>query len=433
MEPVWRVRIQAIARVMAGRGGIGGAHAPRRREVVHDARMDEDGAGYAPVKPSWSVVTIGVVAGLVPLGIQTSSSSAVFENGRVVSSTYRDWLAIGGGAVALGCGLLAAVLAVKAKQTQRIAIGLAVLALGAFQIARGLGVFQPAPEAPSHLAGLDDRPMRIAPPRAAPTAETCADADACNDVGHELEETDDLKGALAAYVRGCELGGGMPCFNAAIMYRTAQGSPEDAAKATALQVKACELGFADGCADAGANHITGYGVTTDLARAHVLLTRGCTAKSGLACYNLGVVTRDGLGIPPDETKAFALFAMACTLDHGGGCNEQGVAAMLGRGTARDLPAAVAPLEKACSLTARHCFALGVLYNDGDGVERDQARARQLYDKACGAGHATACNNLGSMNKDGRGGPKDVERAKALYKLACDGEEALGCKNLAALN
>ena len=89
-----------------------------------------------------SAAIAGGIAGLVPFVISAASTSSVTENGHVVSFSYRDNVAIGAGVVAVLCGIVAAALAAKHKSGgARLAIGIAVLALGAYQIARGFGVF----------------------------------------------------------------------------------------------------------------------------------------------------------------------------------------------------------------------------------------------------------------------------------------------------
>lgn len=89
-----------------------------------------------------SATIAGGIAGLVPFVISTASTSTVTENGRTVSFSYHDNVAIIGGVIAVLCGIVAATMAAKNKSGgTRLAIGIAVLALGAFQIARGFGVF----------------------------------------------------------------------------------------------------------------------------------------------------------------------------------------------------------------------------------------------------------------------------------------------------
>src|SRR5262245_42703642 len=51
------------------------------------------------------------------------------------------------------------------------------------------------------------------------------------------------------------------------------------------------------------------------------------------------------------------------------------------------------------------------------------------EEACNAGDAKACFNLGLLFAEGRGMSKDEARAAALFTKACDGGNAWGCFNL----
>ena len=87
-----------------------------------------------------SAAIAGGIAGIVPFVISAASTSSVTENGKVVSFSYRDNVAIALGAIAVVLGIIAATTAAKHK-TGRLVLGIAVIALGTFQIVRGFGVF----------------------------------------------------------------------------------------------------------------------------------------------------------------------------------------------------------------------------------------------------------------------------------------------------
>ena len=50
-------------------------------------------------------------------------------------------------------------------------------------------------------------------------------------------------------------------------------------------------------------------------------------------------------------------------------------------------------------------------------------------KACDGGNMRGCGKLGVMYEKGNGVEKDLGKAAQLYKKACDGGEMLGCRNL----
>jgi hypothetical protein len=103
--------------------------------------MDDDGGDVSISSASKTWLIIGLVAGIIPLLFSSSSSSSVTVNGQVVESTYRDNFAIAGGAVAIFCGVLAAISERKPSsvRSKRLAMAIGMVALGAYQVARGFG------------------------------------------------------------------------------------------------------------------------------------------------------------------------------------------------------------------------------------------------------------------------------------------------------
>lgn len=61
--------------------------------------------------------------------------------------------------------------------------------------------------------------------------------------------------------------------------------------------------------------------------------------------------------------------------------------------------------------------IGVLYENGQGVMKDSAKAKECYEKAVSMGNNQALKNLGDLYRDGDGVEKDEARALALYKKA----------------
>jgi TPR repeat protein len=69
-------------------------------------------------------------------------------------------------------------------------------------------------------------------------------------------------------------------------------------------------------------------------------------------------------------------------------------------------------------------ALGVMYQNGRGVARDEAEAVRWYQKASGAGDMAGMTNLAGMFANGRGGvPKNEPEALRMYRQAADGGNA----------
>ena len=63
------------------------------------------------------------------------------------------------------------------------------------------------------------------------------------------------------------------------------------------------------------------------------------------------------------------------------------------------------------------YNLGIMYENGRGVRKDDAEAVRWYRKAADQGHLEAQNNLGAMYEDGHGVPQDYVEAVRWYRKA----------------
>jgi hypothetical protein len=96
--------------------------------------------------------------------------------------------------------------------------------------------------------------------------------------------------------------------------------------------------------------------------------------------------------------------------------------------------AYALYQQACSSgNGVACMNIGVMYEDGHGVEKDFLRAAGFYSTACVQGSTDACNLLGFMYETGVFGvARDYSRAMELYSQACDAGNANGCEGLGSI-
>lgn len=88
---------------------------------------------------------------------------------------------------------------------------------------------------------------------------------------------------------------------------------------------------------------------------------------------------------------------------------------------------VRPQEEACEAgDTGACRVLGLMYETGQGVGRDPARAAELYQRACDGGQLSGCTDVALLYDTGSGVNRDRDRAVELYRRACDGGEPLAC-------
>jgi TPR repeat protein len=85
------------------------------------------------------------------------------------------------------------------------------------------------------------------------------------------------------------------------------------------------------------------------------------------------------------------------------------------------------LAKAAETNPEAQYQLGMMLAEGTGGEKDDVRARALFEKAAAQNHPSALERMGAFAEEGRGGAKDKDAAKAYYQRAA----ALGDENAKA--
>jgi uncharacterized protein len=143
------------------------------------------------------------------------------------------------------------------------------------------------------------------------------------------------------------------------------------------------------CVTLGAMYMAGEHVTVDRERAIALFRAACDTGSARGCMRLGDVYH--AGILTDEVEETRLYGRACAAGANLGCVSAGRAYLAGRGVGADPAQAAALFVKVCERgtpsprsywrpSSKHAGAL----------PRDEARAQQLFTKACKLGHDEGC-------------------------------------------
>lgn len=83
--------------------------------------------------------------------------------------------------------------------------------------------------------------------------------------------------------------------------------------------------------------------------------------------------------------------------------------------------------------AHSCSVLGVMYETGHGVVRDERRAARLFGRSCQRGNARACVSMGRMMENGKSVRRDLAGAEMMYDAACRANERQGCFELGRLH
>jgi len=201
-------------------------------------------------------------------------------------------------------------------------------------------------------ASVPDRDVSRAPSVAAPPSTA---AGRSNAPPIEPPSTPSSSTSPNRETDGCVNGNAATCVALAHAAETAK----DFERAANFYVKACDERAAAGCTGLGVLYNRGLGVTRDAAQAAMYYERGCTLGDMAGCNNLGTVYQFGSIGLRDPTKAAGLYERACSNKHMDGCAN-----------------------------------LGLLLLGTPGVtSTEEARARDLLEKACAAGVARACSKV----------------------------------------
>ncbi|OOC31546.1 Sel1 repeat protein HcpA, partial [Helicobacter pylori] len=65
-------------------------------------------------------------------------------------------------------------------------------------------------------------------------------------------------------------------------------------------------------------------------------------------------------------------------------------------------------------------------------KQDFSKARKYFERACGLNNGGGCGALGDLYDDGKGVEKNLIKATQLYTKACELKEGVGCKRLWSL-
>jgi TPR repeat protein len=135
-----------------------------------------------------------------------------------------------------------------------------------------------------------------------------------------------------------------------------------------------------------------------------------------AMVELGVLYGTGADVGRDEAQARKLFESAAQAGNPRGITN--LAALGAGGVASSDPARARDLlAKAAETSAEAQYQLGLMMADGTGGPKDDAGARNLFEKAAAQNHPGALERMGAFAQEGRGGPKDSTAAKAYYERA----------------
>ena len=183
----------------------------------------------------------------------------------------------------------------------------------------------------------------------------------------------------------------------------------------------------------------GLGGTADVPRAARLYEQACQGGDAWACATLGALLLRGHAQAEDERQGARYLLRACDAEMPSACAELARLRMRGADEAARQEG-IRLHQRACELgDGGSCGALGLLYQVGLFVERDQARSRRLFEAGCTWLYAPSCLFAAANATDeqhraqllAQGGDAHAATAPPLrepdaFVVACESGSAIYC-------
>ncbi len=171
------------------------------------------------------------------------------------------------------------------------------------------------------------------------------------------------------------------------------------------------------------------GLGQDYAKAVEWFEKSANGGIAVAMNNMGIVYRDGIGVETDQAEAHAWFLKAAEAGHAWAQFSAGKNYLEGAGVEQDLAEAERWSEKAAEQNIPNAVRiLGVIEYTRHRNTGNMEQARRAADwmrKAAGMGDATAQYNLGVFYQNGIGVRKDEAEAVRWFRKAADNGDGSG--------
>ncbi len=158
----------------------------------------------------------------------------------------------------------------------------------------------------------------------------------------------------------------------------------------------------------------GKGTKKDLEKAFYWLSESAKNGNEFVQFDLGEYYQLGIGVEKDEAKAFEYYKKS---------NENlynKVLALLyqnDKDTGKDLKKTIYCYNKVAEIA----YLLGVWYQSGIEIEKDEVKAFEYYKQSAEKGYNKAQKNLASLYENGEGTKKDLDKAFYWYNKAVENE------------
>lgn len=198
----------------------------------------------------------------------------------------------------------------------------------------------------------------------------------------------------------------------------------------------CLKGSANECGAMGSLHYVGKRVKKDYKKSAYYFEKACKLKLAGACYNLGQMYRwNKGGIPKDVDKSNMYYGKACQLKEDDACYILAEYANRSSTKSYNFKKAIPWIAEACQRGKKItvCSTLGLLYEKGKWVTKNEKKAYALFAKACRKNNVMGCSRQGFYMAQGMGGTRlDYPKARQLLHKACNLKSGAACHNLGVM-
>jgi TPR repeat protein/membrane associated rhomboid family serine protease len=215
--------------------------------------------------------------------------------------------------------------------------------------------------------------------------------------------------------------------------RSVNATPPDYATALSCFRRSAAAGLPEAMFDLALLYQQGHGTIKDQQKAIAWYEKAANAGSTDAMNNLGIIYAQGDGVKADPEQAARWFSSAAGAGQLAAAKVLSVMYVTGeiKGTDFDAVAAMQWFKKLADDNSKiAACAVGLLYDNGDGVAQNFREALSRYQSAASDECPQALTYLGRMFAQGHGVHTDPIKAVILYKKAADAGDALAMQLLA---
>ncbi|MBQ4152657.1 MAG: sel1 repeat family protein, partial [Schwartzia sp.] len=210
---------------------------------------------------------------------------------------------------------------------------------------------------------------------------------------------------------------GPALYALSIMYRDGwEGTAPAPEKTVSCLEKAAETDFVPAIYALGCLYESGFEniLPRDGEKSLACYRKAAEKGNPSAQYEVGLAYSRGKVVTEDDAEAAVWFKKAAQGGHPGAMCELGELAYFGE--EKDFAEAFHWFSMAdASGSSLGTTLLGLMYDIGQHVQQDCAKAKELYEKALSAGNLEARFYLANIYRFGRGVPQDYEKARSLYE------------------